>query len=138
MISARQHAEDEAGEQIQATGKGYVTFAIHNPGLFRLMFSCTLLDWKDSALVAAASASFAELDGIATAAADRLGIPEGAARTELIKLLWSVTHGYAHLYIDGQMHWLDKDHAGAEPAPPEMSAYLFAAGREKPKGSKKR
>src|SRR5271166_2647884 len=50
MASERGKAAENPAAQMRAAGQGYVDFAVANPGLFRLMFSGTLLDWDDTAL----------------------------------------------------------------------------------------
>jgi AcrR family transcriptional regulator len=128
MAQARAEACDTAADQIRAAGEGYVAFAVRNPALFRLMFSQSLLDWEDETLNAAATASFAQLQEITAPAS------EGAApridQAQLIKLLWCVVHGYAHLYIEGQMQWLDGDPTATRtaPHPPDIAGLLRLAG----------
>ncbi|MEZ5670603.1 MAG: TetR/AcrR family transcriptional regulator [Alphaproteobacteria bacterium] len=57
-IAAEQaRAGGTAIERLRAAAHGYVGFAVSNPGLFRLMFSASLLDWEDAELGAAAGAA---------------------------------------------------------------------------------
>jgi AcrR family transcriptional regulator len=128
---------DKAGEdpeaQMRAACQGYVNFAANNPGLFRLMFSHPLLDWRDDALRNASRPTFHQLEEIVgpmTHTAGKLG-----GRVELLKLVWSVVHGYAHLYIEGPMRWLEGQQEGAQssPRPPDFTRLLTS----KDKGSRR-
>jgi len=129
--------------RMRAGGRGYVEFAAGNPGLFRLMFSSTLLNWDDEVLHNAAHASFRQLEEIVRpmmGVAAELGGPD-----ELIKLVWCTTHGYAHLYLEGSMRWLEgKGDVGAPsvPRPPDIARLLAlrnrADGRKQGLGSSPR
>jgi AcrR family transcriptional regulator len=124
MAIEREKAAKSPAAQIRAAGQGYVNFAIANPGLFRLMFSATLLDWDDATLREAASASFRQLEEIVRPVAGKMTGP--ADHTEVLKLVWCVVHGYAHLYLEGQMQWVDGEKAGPipSPRPPDIAALL--------------
>lgn len=84
-------------ERLHAAAEGYVSFALANPALFRLMFTPGLLEGEDPALKAAGGDSYGVLstisEGLDWVALD--GSPATQARTEL--MLWSMVHGYAHL-----------------------------------------
>jgi AcrR family transcriptional regulator len=116
--------------RMRAAGRGYVDFAAGNPGLFRLMFSIALLDWEDAALRNAAQATFRQLEEIAepmTRVAAELGGP-----LEVIKLVWCSVHGYAHLYLEGQMQWLERRGRGGAPSaprPPDIARLLALRDR---------
>jgi AcrR family transcriptional regulator len=123
MAKERELAPKNPKAQMQAAGRGYVGFAIKNKGLFRLMFSKALLDWDEASLRIAANASFFQLEDISRPAAEILGLKSERSQKDLQKLVWSVVHGYAHLYIEGQMTWSDED---ATPIPPDIAEYIFA------------
>jgi AcrR family transcriptional regulator len=125
MAIEREQAANSPAAQMRAAGQGYANFAIANPGLFRLMFSATLLDWDDAALREAASASFRQLEEIVRPVASKTAGP--GEYEELLKLVWCVVHGYAHLYLEGQMQWVDGKHAGRPPSPrpPDIAALLI-------------
>jgi AcrR family transcriptional regulator len=125
MAMEREKAANNPAAQMRAAGQGYVNFAIANPGLFRLMFSATLLDWDDAALRKAASASFGQLEEIVRPVAGKTAGP--GEQKELLKLVWCVVHGYAHLYLEGQMQWVDGEEArpASSPRPPDIAALLL-------------
>ncbi len=125
MAKEGELAPKDPKSQMRAAGKGYVAFAIQNQGLFRLMFSKALLNWDDPSLKSAAMASFAQLQDISKPAAEMLGHNSDRAQKDIQKLVWSVVHGFAHLYIEGKMQWLDSDQ-GIAPNPPDIARYIFA------------
>jgi AcrR family transcriptional regulator len=126
MRRERDGAAQSAAQQLQAAAMGYAKFASTNPGLFRLMFSKALLDASDPILSQHASAAFAQLEAICAPLLEMLAV-EPRDEGELQKLVWSVAHGYAHLYIEGQMQQFDADaaHPSGEPRPPNLAQYLF-------------
>jgi AcrR family transcriptional regulator len=125
MRSEREKACSDPASQMRAAGQGYVNFALANPGLFRLMFSSTTLDWDTPALTEAARASFGQLEDIAQPIAENVS---GMEQKDLIKLLWCSVHGYAHLHLEGQMQWLEGE--TARPRPPDIAALLMSKSRE--------
>jgi AcrR family transcriptional regulator len=130
MAAERTKEANHPAAQMRAAGQGYVNFAIANPGLFRLMFSETLLDWSDIALREAARASFQQLEEIIQPVAAGKATALGD-RTEILKLVWCVVHGYAHLYLEGQMQWADAEKEGeiSTPRPPDIAALLMKEER---------
>lgn len=88
--------------RLTAACNGYLTFALENPELFRLMFSGTFCDADDADLKRAAWNSYEVLRGIAHGLDwDKAAAPGGPWRTEW--MLWSMVHGYATLLIEGQI-----------------------------------
>ena len=88
--------------RLKAACNGYVRFALHNPELFKLMFSSTLCDAQDPELKRAASQSYEVLRGIAHGLDwDKAEAPDAPWRSEW--MLWSMVHGYAMLLIEGQI-----------------------------------
>jgi AcrR family transcriptional regulator len=88
--------------RMQAAGRGYVSFARANPGLFLLMFRGEKLDMKRPALRKAADEAIAVLAGGGSSA--------GPAPTELtldqaarMAGAWAGVHGLAMLLIDGRL-----------------------------------
>jgi AcrR family transcriptional regulator len=128
MQRERDSAKKSAAQQLQAAAMGYAKFASTNPGLFRLMFSKALFDASDPILRQHASAAFSQLEAICAPLVAMLGV-ESSDTAELQKLVWSVAHGYAHLFIEGQMQQFDA--AGAHPTgelrPPNLGWYLLKA-----------
>jgi AcrR family transcriptional regulator len=124
MRRERDSAAQSADQQLQAAAVGYAKFATQNPGLFRLMFSKDLIDSSDPILRQHADAAFSQLKAISAPLVAMLGVDAGET-DELQKLVWSVAHGYAHLYIEGQMRVFDAAHRPTGVSPPNLSRYLF-------------
>jgi len=134
MSEARAGAPHTPEDQLRAAGVGYLSFARANPGLFKLMFTDSLIECDDPAYVHSAGSAFTQLIEISMPAAHALGYETEAERTEIIKLVWAVAHGYAHLVIERQMRNLEPQaHASGDYTPPDLSAILFAAANAKPK-----
>ena len=112
--------------RMRAASRGYLAFALSQPGLFRLMFTKELLDWTHPDLAGQAAAARAQLSTICAPAAERLRL-DAAARRALEHLVWATVHGQAQLAIDGQ---LGPAHAPADlPGPgsgcPDIATLLF-------------
>ena len=120
MRAERAAAPDDPAAQMRAARRGYLSFAMGQPALFRLMGSSPLLDWSDPDLDRAATTSRAELTAICAPAATRLGLTTDEARRALEHLVWSEVHGYALLRIDGQIA-----DVMAVPPSPDLAALLF-------------
>lgn len=101
---------------LRASGRGYIRFAMANPGHFRTMFRTDHLDKADPALAAAAGAAFGVLQDAMAAEYPEL---QGEALADHLALAWSVVHGYAMLRVEGgagDMLWASTDKvAAAEP-----------------------
>lgn len=76
--------------QFAAIGRGYLSFALENPALFRLMFRETLIDPEDPAY-----------QEIAPKLEAMMGPPGGVDTGGL--LAWGVVHGLATLSIEGAL-----------------------------------
>lgn len=98
---------------LAASARGYVAFARANPALFRLMFRHERLDHAHTRAVDAARDAFA-LPVAAVAAftgdSDPMGSPAPQAA---VVALWSLTHGFAELLVQGQFDHLTGDAADA-------------------------
>ena len=91
-----------AGERTErnAAGAAYVTFALENPALYRLMFSADLAPRaRFPGLVAAGGEAFARCIAASGDAAGAAGDCEAAPRAAVA--LWSIVHGLATLILDG-------------------------------------
>ncbi len=130
MREAREAAARTPEAQLRSAGDGYLSFACANPALFRLMFAEALLDCEDPAYAEAARGAFTQLVEISAPAAEALGRTSEADRAEIIKLVWSVAHGYASLVLENQIRKID---AGAAPRTPDFAGLLF---QTVPKGKK--
>src|SRR5277367_4993440 len=99
QLRADARAQSTPQGQLNAIGRGYVEFAVANPGLFQLMFRSERLDATRPALRDAMSAAFRVLNDAVAAAYP--GAPPnpgpGVARA------WSMVHGYAMLLLDGRL-----------------------------------
>ncbi|HWK64871.1 MAG TPA: WHG domain-containing protein [Rhizobiaceae bacterium] len=106
--SLRKHrdlAGKDARDRIVASGVGYVSFALENPALFKLLFGSERPDSDDPELVEQAARAFqiltddlAELRGN-----DPMAEEEGTLDTAA---LWSAVHGIASLLIANRMRFL--------------------------------
>lgn len=107
-----------------ATGRGYLAFARHNPGHFRLMFRNDQLARSDPTLVAAREAAFGVLAGVmanlAPDAADR------ALRARLA-LAWAAVHGFATLRAEAGEGALWQPEARAEETGEDLLALVAKA-----------
>ncbi|MFI5283229.1 MAG: TetR/AcrR family transcriptional regulator [Candidatus Dormibacterales bacterium] len=87
---------------LEAVGRGYVKFALANPGRFEVMFRLELLNANDPEFVAASDGAYALL--VSTVARCHL---EGFLRAndpELVAVsAWSMVHGLAALWISGRL-----------------------------------
>jgi AcrR family transcriptional regulator len=97
MVEARARAGQDPRSQMEAASDGYVAFARAEPELFRLMFYNAAADWTNQALCDASMKARKQLTEICAPAADLLGLHKAAEREALEQLVWSSTHGYAHL-----------------------------------------
>jgi AcrR family transcriptional regulator len=93
-------ADAPARERLAAAGRGYVMFAIANPGVFTVMFRPERVDGTDPAYVAASLASFGQLAEI-VAATQREGFHPEVDVTRLASVLWTTMHGLADLWVRG-------------------------------------
>ena len=89
-------------DHLVAVAFGYVTFAIVNPDLFKVMFRTQRLNTEDPALRAAGQTA---LGRAATAVGAFYGTPEPTSDPDLARQvygLWSYAHGVASLILEGQ------------------------------------
>jgi AcrR family transcriptional regulator len=95
-------------EALEAILNAYVGFAKANPAYFRLMFRPELKQsHKSEAGLEAGEAAFAVLDStVGECLADKVNALD---RNVLAITMWSLVHGYASLWLDGQLeHWTDE------------------------------
>ncbi|MCC5991048.1 MAG: WHG domain-containing protein [Rhodobacteraceae bacterium] len=92
-----------------ACAQGYVAFARANPALFRLMFRHERLDPMHARAVNAARDAFAlPVTAVAALTGDTDPMDSPAPQAAVIAL-WSLTHGFAELLIQGQFDHLTGD-----------------------------
>ena len=94
--------EDDAVARLRATSRGYLRFAIANPGPFTLMFRRDLCDGDDPHLAAAGAAAFAQLL-FATSEAQGAGWRPDDQTAELAAVIWAQVHGIAALTLLGSL-----------------------------------
>lgn len=87
-------------ERLAAAGRGYVNFAINNPGVFTVMFRPERLDVTDPTFGAVAYESFQQLQDIVEEAQHEGFHPEVEV-TRLASVMWTTVHGLADLWIRG-------------------------------------
>ena len=93
-------AAEGGGTERMAAGAAYVSFALENPALYRLMFSADLTPRERfPGLVAAGGEAFAHCIAASGAEAGAAGDCEVAPRAAVA--LWAIVHGLATLILDG-------------------------------------
>ena len=93
-------AGDDKYARLRATGLAYVTFALQRPGAFRLVFRCEALAKDCPDMKAASEECFRVLFGVVEAL-----LPEADKHKVLLHttMAWSVVHGFATLWLDGNL-----------------------------------
>lgn len=96
-------AGDDPEARLQATGVGYVMFAVHHPAHFRLMFGRELHDRRARpALFDASEAAYQVLVEALAGVQAAGGLP-GQDPMILAVGAWSKVHGLAMLLVEGQL-----------------------------------
>lgn len=93
-------SRDARGMQL-AAGVGYVTFALKNPALFRLMFSSDRKNAEDANLQAAAGAAYRGL--VADVSKARGAAVTSPGDDPDVIAAWAMVHGLADLMISGRI-----------------------------------
>jgi AcrR family transcriptional regulator len=106
-MEAQIRESDPAPAQLEAIGRGYVTFARTHPDLFLLMFRSERLDFTRPALQSAADAALDVLASTVRAVRDEpmqatLTLPQAAQMV----VAWSLVHGFAMLLLDNRLKQL--------------------------------
>jgi AcrR family transcriptional regulator len=105
--SMAKHAEgiENALERRKAIARGYISFAVEQPDLFRLMSRNELLDQSNEALSQARRMSIRALAGTIGRenAPASVGQGIGTARAVEMTAGWAYVHGLATLLIDGRL-----------------------------------
>lgn len=94
-IRAAADPKSRAERQLAAAGEAYITFALSEPTLFRLMFSRELVDLRRHE-----EAGKAADDTLKALAEIVRRIDKGGDRNGLVLASWSIVHGYAVLCIE--------------------------------------
>jgi AcrR family transcriptional regulator len=96
-METRMAEETDPNARLDASGVGYVAFAVENPALFRLMFGAREQELsRNAALMKAGERAYAVLQAAAAATS-----PDGAASPLVCLRLWALVHGIAKLLLEG-------------------------------------
>lgn len=87
---------------LEAVGRGYVRFAIANPGRFEVMFRLDLLNADDPDFVAASEGAYALLVGTVARCLSEGFLGENDPEVVAVSA-WSMVHGLAALWISGRL-----------------------------------
>jgi AcrR family transcriptional regulator len=96
-IRAAADPKATAQRQLAAAGEAYITFALSEPTLFRLMFSRELVDLKKHPSASKAA------DDTLQALAEIVRRIDTGDRRGLVLASWSIVHGYAVLCIEAEL-----------------------------------
>ncbi len=97
-------ADPSPRAQMEASGVGYVAFAMENPALFRLMFGSDRLRFEEAPLGPSAGMAYEDLVRHVSAivAEDAPGKVDGASAAD-VAAVWAMAHGLADLIAAGRM-----------------------------------
>ena len=103
VVSAIDEAQPADGPAVlEAVGRGYVRFALANPGRFEVMFRLDLVNQDDPDFVAASEGAYSLL--VNTVARCQLEGFLGSRDSEVVAVTaWSMVHGLAALWISGRL-----------------------------------
>jgi AcrR family transcriptional regulator len=103
VLAAIEEAEPVDGPAVlEAVGRGYVRFAVANPGRFEVMFRLDVLNADDADFVAASDAAYSLL--VSTVArCEAEGFLQGEDPGLVAVSAWSMVHGLAALWISGRL-----------------------------------
>jgi AcrR family transcriptional regulator len=120
-METRMAKETDPNARLDASGVGYVAFAVENPALFQLMFSARELELSsNAALMKAGERAYAVLQAAVAATS-----PDGAASPLVCLRLWALVHGIAKLLLEGGVKPGDYGLTGSE----ALTVRLLRAGQ---------
>lgn len=93
-------------ERLRAAGRGYIDFALREPGLFRTAFCAP----ANTGALAGDEPAFALLSTLLDELVET-GYTAPADRQDAEVAAWSAVHGVATLLLDGVFSWLERDAA---------------------------
>ena len=103
----RQRAPSDSRAQLEASGVGYVVFALENPAIFRLMFSSDRPDFNDPDLQQVAESAFEELvEHVRGVTEDKSSPKKDSAMMLDVAAAWAAAHGLADLLVAGRLSTL--------------------------------
>jgi AcrR family transcriptional regulator len=141
LYAAVDAAVTEAGPRatpaarLRAASRGYVRFALANPGVFGLMFRPERVDVTDAEFAQAGAAAFAQLVALA-AAVQQTGLRPDVDATALAAACWASVHGLAQLWIQGSLQGATHDGAQLD-ALLDLTSDLLLDGIITPRATKK-
>jgi AcrR family transcriptional regulator len=103
VVAAIDEAHPADGPSVlEAVGRGYVRFALANPGRFEVMFRLDVLNANDPGFVAASEGAYSLL--VSTVSRCRAEGFLGGRDPEVVAVAaWSMVHGLAALWISGRL-----------------------------------
>ncbi len=103
VVAAIDEAQPADGPSVlEAVGRGYVRFALANPGRFEVMFRLDLLNADDPDFAAASEGAYSLL--VSTVARCQSEGFLGRKDPEIVAVsAWSMVHGLAALWISGRL-----------------------------------
>jgi AcrR family transcriptional regulator len=110
------HGFPPGPQRRRAIARGYVSFAVANPDLFRLMSRAEMLDNTRPTLVEARRASAMALSDVTDDTPDATPPRLDAARAIAMTAAWAYVHGLATLLVDGRLNGLALAADGVESA----------------------
>jgi len=103
VLAAIDDAQPVDGPSVlEAVGRGYVRFALDNPGRFEVMFRLDLLNAHDPEFVAASEGAYSLLVSTITRCQSE-GFLGGKDPEVVAVSAWSMVHGLAALWISGRL-----------------------------------
>ena len=99
MAAHRERADQDAFEQLVASGLGYVEYALAHRARFQLMFRSDRLDSTRESLIEAGAMAYGHLVECTTRITAEIGASERTI-PQKATLAWSLVHGFATLLID--------------------------------------
>lgn len=100
----RRRAPSDPRAQLEASGVGYVVFALENPAIFRLMFSSDRPDFNDSNLQQVAESAFEGLvKHVRAVTEDKSSPKQDSAMMLDVAAAWAAAHGLADLLVAGRL-----------------------------------
>jgi AcrR family transcriptional regulator len=94
--------KSDALDRLKRAGLGYVTFALHRPEHFTVMFDAPISKRKHPESAAAGEQAFATLLGFVKSCQDAERLRSGDLR-QMALLAWTMVHGIAKLAITGRL-----------------------------------
>jgi AcrR family transcriptional regulator len=108
LANAMEHAKDQAQgnalDELQAIGEAYITVAMMNPPRFRITFGQMPLDWSNPELLHEAERAFGILERQVITIRGESGAGDPALDTQAASVAaWSIVHGFSTLLLDGRL-----------------------------------